>query len=62
MVTKKRKVVYLVEDCENAPGRILALFHDCEDAARFINALGESARIEERTVWYGQPVDRGYNK
>jgi len=54
--------VYLVEDCENAPGLIYAVFDDLDSAERFADSLEESVCIEERTVFYGQPPVRGFNK
>ena len=55
------KKVYLVIDCENAPGRVLAVMASEEDAIAFMNMLDTSAEVETRTVFYGQPRVRGYN-
>jgi len=54
--------VYLVEDCCFAPGRILAVFANEEDANRFAEALDYDACVKERTLFYGQPPAPGYNK
>lgn len=54
--------VYLVEDCDNAPGRILAVFADKPSAEAFLDMLDVAAEVEERTLWYGQPPNRGYNE
>lgn len=53
--------VYLVEDCANAPGRILAVFRCEADAVDFMNCLPDDACVIERTVQEGQPSVRGYN-
>ena len=53
--------VYLVEDCANAPGRILAVFADKEDAEFLVDNLPEAAQVEERTLIYGQAPVCGYN-
>lgn len=53
--------IYLVEDCANAPGRIIACFADKDDAVAFMQELEDSALIEERTLIYGQAPVRGYN-
>ncbi len=58
---KKEPTVYLVEDCGNAPGRILAVFAHLEDAEAFCNMLDHAA-IVERTLHYGQPSNRGFNR
>lgn len=55
---RKAPAVYLIEDGDQAPGRILAVFAHLEDAERF---CPETACIVERTLWYGQPTDREYN-
>lgn len=54
--------VYLVEDVEGNPGRILAIFHDEEDAEWFANQLPKRGLVEERTLFYGQPSICGYNE
>ena len=56
--------VYLVVDVNNSPGRVLAVFADEEDAWDFIEAAGLKGAtvLEERTLFYGQPPNRGYNK
>lgn len=56
--------VYLVVDTHNAPGRVLAVFANEEDAVSFLvmSGLDESADIEERTLFYGQPPTTGYNE
>lgn len=55
-------VVYLVEDCETAPGRVLTVFAEVEDAEAFAESLGIRYEITEREVYYGQPPKRYYNK
>ena len=56
--------VYLVEDNDTRPGTIYAVFADYEDAVSFLvmSGLDESADIEERTLFYGQPPTTGYNE
>jgi hypothetical protein len=55
--------VYLVEDCEMAPGRILAVFADQDDAVTFAEALDISCRVEERTLFVDSaPPILGYNE
>jgi len=54
--------VYLVEDCDNAPGRILGVFANREDAEFLVEHLDCAADIQERTLIYGQPPNRGYNE
>ena len=54
--------VYLVEDCANAPGRILAVFRNEEDAIAFAEQLPEDSCVERRTLQEGQPQVLGYNK
>lgn len=61
----KRKVkptpqVHLVEDCGNAPGRILAVFAHREDADAFC-AMLPYAQVVSRTLHYGQPSYQGFN-
>jgi hypothetical protein len=53
--------VYLVEDVENAPGRILAVMADAEEARQFAGQLTENAEVRPRKLWYGQPANLGYN-
>ena len=56
--------VYLVVDVNNSPGRVLAVFADEENAELFVDSanLGEVAEISERTLFYGQPPNPGYNE
>lgn len=56
--------VYLVEDINNSPGRVLAVFADEENAELFVDSarLWEVAEISERTLFYGQPPNPGYNE
>jgi hypothetical protein len=56
--------VYLVEDVFNSPGRVLAVFANEEDVVAFVESanLGEVAEISERTLFYGQPPNPGYNE
>lgn len=56
--------VYLVEDNDTRPGTIYAVFADYEDAVSFLvmSGLDESADIEERTLFHGQPPTTGYNE
>lgn len=54
--------VYLVEDVENAPGRIYAVFASETDAETFADMLDEDCAVFERTLFYGQPPVRGYNE
>lgn len=56
--------VFLVEDNNNRPGIIYAIFSDYEDAVTFlvVSKLEESAEIVERTLFYGQPPRPGYNE
>ena len=56
--------VYLVVDINNSPGRVLAVFADEEDAERFVDAarLWDFVEVCERTLFYGQPPHKGYNR
>jgi hypothetical protein len=56
--------VYLVVDINNSPGRVLAIFADEENAEMFVDAarLWDVAEIVERTLFYGQPPNPGYNE
>ena len=56
--------VYLVVDINNSPGRVLAVFADEENAERFVDAarLWDVAEVCERTLFYGQPPRKGYNR
>lgn len=54
--------VWLVEDSHNAPGRIYAVLHDEEDAIAFAELLNEPCNVVPRTLFYGQPPNRGYNE
>ena len=56
--------VYLVEDVFNSPGRVLAVFADEENAELFVDSarLWEVAEVNERTLFYGQPPNPGYNE
>lgn len=53
--------VYLVEDWENSPGKILAVFARREDAEHFAKFTKFYSGIEERSVWEGQPPSPGFN-
>lgn len=59
---KPKPQVWLVEDRENAPGRILAVFYSERDAHDFAIALRIPCSVESRTLFYGQPPHRGYNQ
>ena len=56
--------VYLVVDINNSPGRVLAVFADEENAELFVDSarLWEVAEVNERTLFYGQPPRKGYNR
>lgn len=56
--------VYLVVDINNSPGRVLAVFADEENAELFVDSvrLWEVAEVYERTLFYGQPPNPGYNE
>ena len=56
--------VYLVVDINSSPGRVLAVFADEENAERFVDAarLWDVAEVHERTLFYGQPPRKGYNR
>lgn len=58
--------VYLVENNENTPGRIMAVFAHKEDACVFADLLeqddGEFYSVETRELHYGQPSNLGFNK
>ena len=43
-------------------GDVLAVFADKEDAKNFASQIKEATEVEERTMFYGQPSNRGYNK
>lgn len=53
--------VYLVEDTQNAPGRVLAVMADEGEANWFADQLPENAEVRPRKLWYGQPSNCGYN-
>jgi hypothetical protein len=57
--------VYIVEDCENSPGKILAVFADRENAEIFAEwyaiSTPSDAQVLVRTLWYGQPPRCGVN-
>ncbi len=46
--------VYLVEDTENCPGRILAVFASEDDAIRFAKGYPDLCDVINRQLWYGQ--------
>ncbi len=54
--------IYLVENVEHAPGRIEAIFAHRADAKRFASQCIADTAIVERTLFYGQPPNRDYNK
>lgn len=54
--------VHLVVDCGNNPGRIYAVFYGREDADWFAGAIDEDCEVESRTLYYGQPPNRGFNE
>ena len=56
--------VYLVMDIANSPGRVLAVFADKEKAESFVDSarLWDVAEVYERTLFYGQPPRKGYNR
>lgn len=57
--------VYLVEDRQNSPGKVYAIFAEMEDADAFADSLSEIKNIEcsviERSLIYGQPSVLGVN-
>lgn len=55
--------IYLVENTENSPGKIYAIFADYEDALDFLHAaeLEDECAVFERTLWHGQPPNKGMN-
>ena len=54
--------IYLVENIDNSPGRITAVFAKEEDAHLFADLLEEAHTVVERTLFQGQPPIRGFNK
>ena len=56
--------VYLVVDIVNSSGWVLAVFADEVDAEFFVDSarLWDVAEVYERTLFYGQPPRKGYNK
>lgn len=62
MPTRKQRQVWLVENCGNSPGQILAVFDDEEDAINFANQINEPCNAVPRTLFYGQPPIPGYNQ
>jgi hypothetical protein len=59
--------VYLVKDVGNSPGRIYAIFASEKDAEKFLLSLSidnfnDSIAVVERTLFYGQPPNCGYNE
>ena len=64
-MTRKNKPtpqVHLVVDCHNSPGKVLAVFASGDDAERFASCMPGEAEVESRTLFYGQPGIRGFNK
>jgi hypothetical protein len=61
MKSKQQQTVFLVIDSENAPGRVLAIFANEDDAIHFQDSTEESSSMEERTLNYGQPSNMGFN-
>jgi hypothetical protein len=58
--------IYLVENCENSPGKIMAIFAHKADAVIFADQLekndGEFYSVEERKLHHGQPERLGFNQ
>lgn len=54
--------VHLVVGCENNPGRVYAVFKSRADAEWFADAIDEGCEVESRTLYYGQPPNRGFNQ
>ncbi len=65
MTARKAKPnVHLVVDCEDNPGRVYAVFYSIEDARDFAASIAifHGVEVESRTLFYGQPPNRGYNQ
>ena len=59
---KPPRKVYYVEDCYTSPGRIYAIFDKRADAERFAEQLlPTQCLVSPRTLYYGQPPNRGFN-
>lgn len=59
--------IYLVQDCLNSPGKIYAIFNDEESAKDFASLIesdedGVSCTVVPRTLFHGQPPNRGFNR
>lgn len=50
--------VFLVIDCENAPGRVLHVFAHQTEAERFVDWHETECYIDEREVQHGQPISK----
>lgn len=48
----KRPSVFLVVDQNNAPGRVMGVFNNEEDALKWRD---DYCSLEEHTLWHGQP-------
>lgn len=55
------KTCWYVEDVGNNPGRIYAIFAHEKDAQDYATYF-EDVVVVQRTVFYGQPPRRGFNK
>lgn len=53
--------VHLVINVEN-DGEIMAIFVSEQDAEWFKDSLTEECIVQPRTLFYGQPPNRGYNE
>lgn len=58
--------VYLVENVRNSSGKVYAVMADKEDAEMLADSIatlkGEDCKVIERTLFYSQPSNCGYNE
>ena len=61
---KPKPQVHMVVDTMDNPGRVYAVFFNIEDARDFAGLLAifHGVEVESRTLFYGQPPNRGYNQ
>lgn len=55
--------IYMVENFRGHQRTIAAVFAQKEDAVEFVESLANPDEwdVVERTLWQGQPPNRGYN-
>jgi len=58
-------MIYLVQDANKKVRLTYAIFSSKEDAKLFMQALwekGHNVEVVERTLFFGQPLYKGYNR